>query len=108
MQIFTLLHIIRSIIWFLLIFACLNKQSKGTTSEAEESKGDAEHAEEFAQGVRFFEEEQTVGKTDNSATTADGADNGNHRVGITESKHINVVGDDKEDGDEQNGGNVEC
>ena len=90
-----------------MIFARLNKQSECTKGEAEESKGDAEHAEEFAQGVRFFEEKKTIGKTDDSATTADGADNGNHRVGITESKHIDIVGDDEEDGDEQNGCKVE-
>ena len=107
MQILALIHIIHSIIWFLLNFARLNKQSKGTKGETEESKGDTKHAEEFAQGVRLFEEEQTVGKTDNSATTADGADNGNHRVGITESKHIDIVRNDEEDGDEQNGCKVE-
>lgn len=70
--------------------------------EEDEAGEDAEHAEDFAPGVVLVQENQSVGEADDGTAAADGAHDGNHRIRIAQRQHIDVVGDDQKERDEEN------
>ena len=43
----------------------------------------------------LFEENQTIGKADDGTAATDSAHYGNQRIRVTQSQHINIVGDDE-------------
>ena len=73
-----------------------------TEGEQDETGEDAEHAEDLAPGVVLPKENQSVGEADDGTTAADGAHDCYHRVRVAQRQHIDVVGDDQKERDEEN------
>ena len=71
----------------------------GTDRQTDESGADTGHTEDFMERILLFEEDQTIGKTDDCPAPTDGTDDGDEGVRIAEGQHIDVIGDDQKEGD---------
>ena len=60
-------------------------------SETNESQKDADHAKNLLHWVFFFEENQSVCKADDRASSSDRGDHGYHRIRIAQRQHIDIV-----------------
>ena len=79
---------------------------EGTEGEAYETGENTDHTEDFAPRVGFVQEKKSVGEADDRSASTDGADDGNHGVEVTESEHVNVVGDYQKHGDHRDDSDV--
>ena len=60
-------------------------------SEADKAGENTYHADDFSPRVVFFEVQQAVGKAYYRAAATDGTNHGNHRIGVLQGEHIDVI-----------------
>lgn len=77
-----------------------------TDRQTDESGTDTCHTEDFMERILLFEEDQTIGKTDDRTATADGTDDRDEGVRIAEGKHIDVIGYNQKHTDHRNDSDV--
>ena len=74
--------------------------SDRTESEANKAGENTYHADDFAPRVVFLEVQQAVGKAYDRAAATDGTNHGNHRIGVLQGQHIDIVGDNQKYGNQ--------